>query len=113
MFEVGFTEILLICGLALIVLGPERLPKLASQIGRWVGRARAMARQLRDQLDQEVNFQDEPPAPRAPDPPQPDDYAEHDERSHRDASEDQDVSPAPQESSAEPTAQTPHERRGP
>ena len=56
MFEVGFTELLLICGLALIVLGPERLPKLAQQVGRWVGRARAMARQLRDQLDQEVNY---------------------------------------------------------
>lgn len=55
MFEVGFTELILICGLALIVLGPERLPRLAQQIGRWVGRARAMARQLREQLDQEVN----------------------------------------------------------
>src|SRR5262245_14138036 len=59
MFEIGFSEVLLICGLALIVLGPERLPKLAAQIGRLVGRARAMARQLRDQLDQEVNLAEE------------------------------------------------------
>lgn len=56
MFEVGFTEIVLILGIALLVLGPEKLPKLANQVGRWLGRARAMARQLREQLDQEVRL---------------------------------------------------------
>ena len=55
MFEVGFTELLLIFALALVVLGPEKLPKLAQQIGRWVGRARAMARQFRDQLEEEAH----------------------------------------------------------
>src|SRR5262245_24329817 len=54
MFEVGFTEIILILGIALLVLGPEKLPRLANQVGRWAGRARAMARQLRAQLDEEV-----------------------------------------------------------
>ena len=54
MFEVGFTEIILILGIALVVLGPEKLPKVAADIGRWVGRARAMARQLKSQLDEEV-----------------------------------------------------------
>ena len=33
MFEVGFTELLLIFAIALIVLGPEKLPKLAQQVG--------------------------------------------------------------------------------
>jgi Tat protein translocase TatB subunit len=56
MFEVGFTEIILILGIALLVLGPEKLPKLANQVGRWAGRARAMARQLRQQLDDEVSI---------------------------------------------------------
>ena len=56
MFEVGFTEIILIFGIALLVLGPARLPKLAADLGRWAGRARAMARQLRSQLEQEVQF---------------------------------------------------------
>jgi Tat protein translocase TatB subunit len=56
MFEVGFTEIVLILGIALLVLGPEKLPKLANQVGRWAGRARAMARQLRQQLDEEVTI---------------------------------------------------------
>ncbi len=58
MFEVGFTEIVLILGIALLVLGPEKLPKLANQVGRWAGRARAMARQLRQQLDEEVTIID-------------------------------------------------------
>ena len=56
MFEVGFSEILLIFAIALLVLGPERLPKLAADVGRWAGRARAMARQLRTQLEQEVQY---------------------------------------------------------
>ncbi len=74
MFEVGFTEIILILGIALLVLGPEKLPKLASQVGRWLGRARAMARQLRAQLDDEVSsaqsgFSVDPSAPPSPAPP--------------------------------------------
>ena len=56
MFEVGFSEIVLILGLALLVLGPEKLPGLAEKVGRWTGRARAMARQLRTQLEQEVSL---------------------------------------------------------
>ncbi|MEX0733265.1 MAG: Sec-independent protein translocase protein TatB [Steroidobacteraceae bacterium] len=77
MFEVGFTEIVLILGIALLVLGPEKLPKLANQVGRWAGRARAMARQLRQQLDEEVavipkpDF--DPAARRPPGTPPPDD----------------------------------------
>jgi sec-independent protein translocase protein TatB len=55
MFEVGFSELLVIFVLALLVLGPEKLPRLASQVGRWIGRARAMAKQFRDQLEEEVN----------------------------------------------------------
>lgn len=58
MFEVGFTEIVLILGLALLVLGPEKLPGLAEKIGRWTGRARSMARQLRTQLEQEVTLEE-------------------------------------------------------
>ncbi len=56
MFEVGFSELLLIMALALIVLGPEKLPKVASQVGRWMGRARSMARQFRETLDEEVQL---------------------------------------------------------
>ncbi len=58
MFEVGFTEIVLILGLALLVLGPEKLPGLAQKVGHWTGRARAMARQLRTQLEHEVTLEE-------------------------------------------------------
>ena len=73
MFEVGFTEIVLIMGLALLVLGPEKLPGLAQKIGRWTGRARAMARQLRTQLEQEVTLEEisrSRPMQAPPPPPQ-------------------------------------------
>jgi sec-independent protein translocase protein TatB len=74
MFEVGFTEILLILGIALLVLGPEKLPGLAEKVGRWTGRARAMARQLRTQLEHEVTMEEmtrsRPAQPASP-PPSP------------------------------------------
>jgi sec-independent protein translocase protein TatB len=73
MFEVGFTEILLILGIALLVLGPEKLPGLAEKVGRWTGRARAMARQLRTQLEHEVTMEEmarsRPAQPASPPPP--------------------------------------------
>lgn len=73
MFEVGFTEIVLILGLALLVLGPEKLPDLARKVGRWTGRARSMARQLRTQLEQEVTLEElSRSRPMDPGPPPPD-----------------------------------------
>src|ERR1700691_4292323 len=57
MFDIGFSEVLLIFVIALVVLGPEKLPRLASQVGRWIGRARAMARQFKEQLEEEINLE--------------------------------------------------------
>ncbi|MGH8208697.1 MAG: Sec-independent protein translocase protein TatB [Steroidobacteraceae bacterium] len=57
MFDIGFSEVLLIFVIALVVLGPEKLPRLAGQVGRWIGRARAMARQFKEQLEEEVNLE--------------------------------------------------------
>ena len=39
------------------MLGPEKLPRVVSELGRWVGRARAMARQFREQLEEEVQLE--------------------------------------------------------
>ena len=39
------------------MLGPEKLPRVVSEFGRWVGRARVMARQFREQLEEEVQLE--------------------------------------------------------
>lgn len=57
MFEIGFWELVLVFALGLIVLGPEKLPKVAAKLGRYAGQARRMARtlsaQVRDELEAE------------------------------------------------------------
>jgi Tat protein translocase TatB subunit len=54
MFEVGFDELILLFVIGLLVLGPERLPKVANVLGKWVGRARRTASHLRHQLEREI-----------------------------------------------------------
>lgn len=76
MFDFGFSELLVICVVALVVLGPTRLPGLVRKVGRWVGKARSMARDFREQLENEVNLDElnrmtteqSRPAPRPPAP---------------------------------------------
>lgn len=58
MFDIGFLE-LLICGvIALLVLGPERLPAAARAAGRWVGGARRMVSQFTSELDRELKAEE-------------------------------------------------------
>ena len=54
MFDVGFTELVMIGLVALLVVGPERLPELVRTTGRWIGRAQRMARELRSELERDV-----------------------------------------------------------
>jgi sec-independent protein translocase protein TatB len=54
MFDIGFWELVILFGLGLMVLGPERMPKVAAQLGRWAGQARNMARQLTRQMREEI-----------------------------------------------------------
>ncbi len=56
----GFSspEFLLIVVLALVVLGPKRLPEIANKIGGWVGQARRMTRVMKRQLEEELNVDD-------------------------------------------------------
>jgi Tat protein translocase TatB subunit len=74
MFDVGFAELVLLFVIGLLVLGPERLPKVAAELGRWVGRARRTATQLRRQLEREVELseviQPPRPPPRVPSAPE-------------------------------------------
>jgi sec-independent protein translocase protein TatB len=55
MFDVGFWEILLILVLALVVIGPERLPGAARQAGFWVGKARRYIEGVRTEVEQELD----------------------------------------------------------
>lgn len=54
MFDFGFWEILLIGVVALLIVGPNRLPGLATFAGHWVGRLRRMARTMRSEIQQEL-----------------------------------------------------------
>ncbi|MGD9387175.1 MAG: Sec-independent protein translocase protein TatB [Gammaproteobacteria bacterium] len=54
MFDIGFWELSLILLLALLILGPERLPGMVSTVGNWAGRAKFMARSLRMQVEREL-----------------------------------------------------------
>lgn len=47
MFEVGFSELVVIGITALLAIGPERLPEIASKAGSWI----AKARRLKNELD--------------------------------------------------------------
>jgi sec-independent protein translocase protein TatB len=73
MFDVGFQELVLLFVIGLLVLGPQKLPKVAAEIGKWVGRARRTATQLRRQLEREIELSEiqppKQPPPSSPPPP--------------------------------------------
>ena len=54
MFDVGFSEVVIIAIIALVILGPERLPKVARTIGFWVGKARRMVADVKTDIDREM-----------------------------------------------------------
>jgi sec-independent protein translocase protein TatB len=53
MFEIGFSELVVCFLVALVVLGPEKLPKLARTVGRWTGQAKGYLRNLTTELERE------------------------------------------------------------
>jgi sec-independent protein translocase protein TatB len=58
MFDIGFSELLLICVIALLVVGPERLPKLARTAGLWVGKARRIVAEVRTEVERELKMEE-------------------------------------------------------
>jgi sec-independent protein translocase protein TatB len=51
MFDIGYSELLVVAVVALIVIGPKDLPRVMRTVGQWVGRARGMARHFRSGID--------------------------------------------------------------
>ena len=58
MFDVGFTEILLIGIVALVVIGPERLPAVAKTTGQWIGKLQRFVRGVKTDLASELESGD-------------------------------------------------------
>lgn len=58
MLDFSFTELLLCLVIALVVLGPERLPVVARTVGRWAGQAKGYLRNLTAELDRETRASD-------------------------------------------------------
>lgn len=58
MFDVGFWEIGLIAIVALLVVGPERMPGMIRTGGQWAGRIQRLARDLRNELEHEATTQE-------------------------------------------------------
>lgn len=59
MFEVGFSEIILIAIVALLVVGPQEFPALVRNIGSWLGKARQFMNAVKTEFDREINKADE------------------------------------------------------
>jgi sec-independent protein translocase protein TatB len=55
MFDVGFWEILLILVLSLVIIGPERLPGAARQVGLFIGKARRYIEGVRSEVESELD----------------------------------------------------------
>ncbi len=72
MFDIGFWELALIFALGLVVLGPEKLPRVAAKLGRYAGQARRMARTLTAQIQEEMDAEERRSrAPAQPPRPEP------------------------------------------
>ncbi|HIE55426.1 MAG TPA: twin-arginine translocase subunit TatB [Chromatiaceae bacterium] len=58
MFDVGFFELLLLGVVALLVIGPERLPKVARTAGLWLGKGRRMLSSVKADIEQEIRAEE-------------------------------------------------------
>ncbi len=54
MFDFGFWELAIVMVVALVVVGPDKLPTLAGQVGRFVGKAKRVVSNLRSDIESEI-----------------------------------------------------------
>ncbi|CAG1771190.1 Sec-independent protein translocase protein TatB [uncultured bacterium] len=58
MFEIGFSELLMVGLVSLLVIGPERLPKAARLAGYWLGKTRAMVATMKAEIQLELHAEE-------------------------------------------------------
>jgi len=56
MFDVGFSELLLIALVALVVFGPDRLPKLVKETSYWIRKIRGTMQSAKSEIDRELQL---------------------------------------------------------
>jgi sec-independent protein translocase protein TatB len=58
MFEVGFSEICMVALVALLVIGPEKLPKVARMAGFWVAKSKRMLASVKQEINEEFQAEE-------------------------------------------------------
>jgi sec-independent protein translocase protein TatB len=58
MFEIGFSELCMVGLVSLLVIGPERLPKVARVVGLWLGKIRAITANLKAEISYELQVEE-------------------------------------------------------
>ena len=68
MFGIGFPELIVILVLALVIIGPKKLPELGRSIGKGLAELRRMSEDLKGTIEEDLHPKENPPDPPAPDP---------------------------------------------
>lgn len=58
MFDIGFSELVLVGLIALLVFGPERLPRVAREAALWIRKARSVVSSVKEEINHELELQD-------------------------------------------------------
>lgn len=58
MFDIGFSELLVCLVVALVVIGPERLPETVRTVGLWIGRLKRSLRETRSEIERQIGADD-------------------------------------------------------
>lgn len=58
MFDIGFTELIVCAVVALVVIGPERMPEAVRTIGLWIGRVKRSLRETRSEIERQIGVDD-------------------------------------------------------
>lgn len=56
MFDIGFSEMVVLAVVALVVLGPERLPKVSRQVGQWMGKMRRYVDDVKSDINRQMEL---------------------------------------------------------